>query len=942
MPGSRSPRRRTAGGPRLSPGTEAERPRGARPVPFPRRAARLAAAIAVALAVMLGGAFTGALAGTAPAHRGVDAQPGAGLHVTIDSVSPDVGRPGKTVTVTGHVINDGRSPAQGLTASLQSSPNSLQYRGQLDDYADGRYPADRPASATVNLPDVAPGGSARWRLSFQPGSVGIQQFGVYPLAAQVGDVTGATATARTFLPYWPGSASAVRKVKIAWIWPLIDQPRQGACPAMLDNSLASSVDPARDGRLGGLLQAGRSGGRSARITWAVDPALLADVNAMTHQYGVLDGPRCGDVRQQPASGAAQRWLAALRSTFTPGGNAQPVFTTPFADVDASALTHDGLDTDLRNAFAAGQSETASVLGQRLDTAGGGASGGTAWPPGGEADSSMLDNLAVNGVRTTVLAASAMPPVNQTSYTPDAVTRVATGVGSDVRVLLADDNLSTVLGGSGAAAGSSPAQTEQWFLAETAMIAAEAPGLSRSVVVAPPRHWDPSAALAAGLLSDTATAPWLQPEYLGSLTAAPPPAAVTRTPLPGSQRSPDELSSGYLSAIKPIDASVQRFASVLSRPNPLYPQAIARTESWAWRGRGQAAGRSVTGQVGRYLANEEAKVRVINSPGVTLSGARGKVPVSIHNGLPRGTDVTVKLDAEAAANPTVPAAKRLTLGNGTGRFVQTVTVTAGGSQTIKVPVHPRSPGTTQVYLRLLTPDGKPLSARPTVLKVQSTPLGLVAEVITGVAIAVMVLTSIIRVVRRGLREGRPPPPAVPDIDSGLEPSGLEPSGTEAGATEAGATDGSSTQAVGGGLEASGTAAGAQWGGGGPGGIPTADAGPVGPAGPAEGADPADTAYPSAFTSPTGFTYPAGFADPAWSADPAGAAGSTADPEDFETRAGTAGAPEPAGPADPADSGDGAGTVMTEDGTDGNEHGPYYPAEEPDEFADAWTRAQQDKP
>jgi hypothetical protein len=386
---------------------------------------------------------------------------------------------------------------------------------------------------------------------------------------------------------------------------------------------------------------------------------------------------------------------------------------------------------------------------------------------------VLDNLAVNGVRTTVLDSTEMPPESQPDYTPDAVTQVPSGVGRDVRVLLADDSLSKVLGGSGAAAGSSPAETQQWFLAETAMIAAEAPGLARSVVVAPPRRWDPSASLAAGLLNDTASVPWMQPEYLNSLTRAAAPASVPRTPLPDSRTNPAELSSGYLSQIKPVDASIQRFSSILSRPDPLQEEAVARMESSAWRGRNEAAGRYLTGQVGRYVADQEAKVRIINSSGVTLSGARGNVPVSIHNGLPQGTAVTVRLEAAAAATRTVPAAKRLTIGNSTGPFVQTVTIRAGESQTVRLPVHAQSPGLTEVDLRLLAPDGRPLSSRPTVLKVQSTPLGLVAEVITGVAVGVLVLTSIVRVIRRGLREGRPrpsPPPGQASPDSAGSPGG----------------------------------------------------------------------------------------------------------------------------------------------------------------------------
>lgn len=945
----------------------AQRRSGSRPLPTVRRAVRAAAAGA-ALSMVLAGALAGT-AGAATARPAAHHQPGQGLRVTIGSVSPDIGRPGKTVTVSGEVTNDGPGTAQGITAFLRSSGNGLQFRGELDEYANGSYNADQQVSPAVALPDLRPGHSEQFRMSFRPDNAGIGQFGVYPLAAEVGEATGSVATARTFLPFWPGSQPGTQPLQVAWLWPLIDQPRQGACPALVDNTLPSSLDASSGGRLGGLLQAGRSDGAGAKITWAVDPALLADVSAMTGPYHVINGPNCRNERSQPASGTARQWLASLSSTVSQAHGNQPVFATPYADVDVSALTHAGLDNDLASAFTAGQSTATSVLGQHLDKAGGGTVDSTAWPPGGLADSSVLDNLAVNGVRTAVIDGNEMPPAGQIDYTPDAVTKVHTGVGSDVRVLLSDDTLTNVLGGSGAAADSSAAQTEQWFLAETAMIVAEAPNLARSVVVAPPQRWSPSASLAAGLLSETASAPWLKPEYLDNLTKAASPASVTPTPLPPRQVSSQELSSSYLSALRPIDASAQRFNSILSRPDPLFAVAMARAESSAWRGGGQEAGQDLTAQVGRYVSDQEAKVRLINSPGVTLSGARGNVPVSITNQLPRGYTATVKLEASASTAKTVPANKRLIIGNSSGPFVQTVTIRAGESTTVRLPVHAQSAGLTQVDLRLLTPQGDPLSTRPTVLKVQSTPLGLVAEVIIAVAVGVLVITSIIRVIRRGLREGRPAPPGSPQPSPGL---GAEADAGPAAEPDADVIPGGALvpEPPGGTYRDPDDTDPSSW----PTGLypepgsagthsePASTHPDAGAAGAFPAPGPAD-AYREA--GPTGAFpesgHPAGFPDP-WPSStfsdpgPAAAYPDYADTQPDPEPAGTYPHPGPAngypdpgsaegypdpGPADDGfssgrGSGQEAGTVVTEDGRAGNQHAQHFP-EEPDEFADARSRA-----
>src|SRR6516225_628924 len=91
------------------------------------------------------------------------------------------------------------------------------------------------------------------------------------------------------------------------------------------------------------------------------------------------------------------------------------------------------------------------------------------------------------------------------------------------VLLADHVLTGVLAAGDTASGVLPPSTQfavsQRFLAETAMIAAEAPDSYRSIVVAPPQAWSPSAALASDLLSETTSTPWLAPTALSGLAQA---------------------------------------------------------------------------------------------------------------------------------------------------------------------------------------------------------------------------------------------------------------------------------------------------------------------------------------------------------------------------------------------------------------------------------------
>ena len=137
---------------------------------------------------------------------------------------------------------------------------------------------------------------------------------------------------------------------------------------------------------------------------------------------------------------------------------------------------------------------------------------------------MLTNLATaQHIGTVVLDSNEMPPTNPAVFEDDAVTSVRTADGLTMTALLADHVLTGVLAAGDTSTGALPPGTQfavsQRFLAETAMIAAEAPDSDRSIVVAPPEDWSPPAALAGELLSETASTPWLTPTALGSLARA---------------------------------------------------------------------------------------------------------------------------------------------------------------------------------------------------------------------------------------------------------------------------------------------------------------------------------------------------------------------------------------------------------------------------------------
>ncbi|MCW2908835.1 MAG: hypothetical protein JWL68_3624 [Actinomycetia bacterium] len=711
----------------------------------------------------------------------------AAQHVTIgiSSVSPQVARPGRAVTVQGTVSNPTRTAVSGLTVQLWSSSFKLTSRSALTEYAAGNLPgADRPViGALAQLPGtLAPGAVRQWSIRIPASSLALTSFGVYPLAA-VADSGGiALTTDRTFLPFWPGSAAAAglsQRMKIAWIWPIFSAPEQAACQSLLNNGLASSL---AGGRLSRLLTAGTTPDAvRAKLTWAIDPSVLAGAGVMRSSYRVSATPGCSGAITKRASPAARTWLSGLRSVTAQ----QDYFVTPYADVDMSALTHAAMNTDLQRAQEKGTDVARQYLGgtQRPVSP---AVGTIAWPADGFADYGVLGNLAADGWHSVVLNDTLMPPRTAAGYTPSAITRALDGVDGGLNVALSDSGLSQVLAGAPTPAQARPASsqsagsqsastaqastaagsfaTEQRFLAETAMIVAEAPATPRSVVITPPRQWNPSPALAAALLAESDNAPWLRPASLADLITAKSSAGqVPRMPPPSEKFAPGELRRSLLRKVKGLEGTIRQQASMFRQPASSYlAGAVAAVESSAWRDN-PAQAKALLASVSGYLATQERQVRIIDTGQDTLTGKSGPVPLSINNRLDQSVTVLLRVHAPSDRMTVHPA-------------VTTVTIGPHQQRIVVIKVRSAVAGSTVLRLSLAAPNGAPLPGTDAQLSVDSTHFGTTAMVIVAIAIAVFVVTAIARAVRRGggIRGAFLPSHQSPD--PGQDANGAEPSGS----------------------------------------------------------------------------------------------------------------------------------------------------------------------
>jgi hypothetical protein len=688
------------------------------------------------------------------------------LEMTVTSVSPSYARQGQTITITGQVRNLAATAAAGLSVQLMASHTALGSRLDLENFAHGSYlPAEGPVSvAPVTLQQLGAGQRWRFTIRLPVSKLGLTCFGVYPLTVQVNDAAFAVARASVPLPYWPPKATSCtgqrrpRPFPISWVWPLIDTPHQNACSGLTGNTLAARIAP--KGRLGYLLAVGARYTSRAGLTWAVDPSLLEGVQAMSQPYQVGASPRCREGASEPADPDASRWLSGLREA-TAG---QTLFLTPYADVDVAALIRRGNISDLRLAFRAAEQVGHQILHRSPAPApvpaGPHQFSAIAWPAAGIASGAVLNTLAAQNVDTAILAAPAASPV---SYTPGAVGSKLTGPAVVLHVLLADHAISALLGSKAAASAGlgDIFQTSQLYLAETAMIASEAPSNNRPIMIAPPRRWDPPRKLASGLLADTVSAPWLKPSTARQMVAQ---RAEKVYPKVTQNPSPAELPAKLLHDISKLDHRIKLLQSIRVNPDPALNRAIFGIESSAWRGTGAKHARQLFERTARYVRTQLAGVTIRGGGGrhnayrVTFGGKTAPVNVVIHNNLRYKVRVGLQVEANHAKV--------------TGERGSILVPALSYSAPVKLTVHVKGKHG-KIRLSLTAPIRSPLAghhphplpAFPLVIIVHPTDFGTVALVICAAALALFVIAS----AARAIKNGRPEPPgAADDIEESTGP------------------------------------------------------------------------------------------------------------------------------------------------------------------------------
>lgn len=686
-------------------------------------------------------------------------------------------RPEEPFQLAGRLRNCGEQSLADLQVRLATG-SVIRTRGELQRADEEPTVGFRRLTREPAETTLAPGQTATFDLRLLVSELSLgNSLGVYPLALQAraryGNDRSRTTVglATTFVPWFPDGPPA--PTRIAWLWPLVDQPRRGPGEVMLDDVLDSLVAPGDEdtprGRLQELLVSARTGseggcdataapppgtprepaldcrGEPVPVTYGVDPSLLYSVEAMARPTGysvLVDGERI----DRPKSQNAEQWLASMRAAAIEND----VLALPFGDPDVVAMSRVGTDLrdDVELLRKLGQAEARDLLGIEPLTS-------VAWPPPGALPSAAQEALVGGQASAVVLDVAALPPASLSrNRTPSARNALPSQFGT-VTGLVVEDVLSELVAPD-PAGWQGPRLAEQRFIAETAIIAAEVPSESRTLLVAPNRTASVVPAVAAAAIADTGRLPWLCPVSLADVVAGRERCAAlpdAQGPAQAEERSavdpPDgrtgELSPDFLERLAQVRAAAEQFTeSVLvdgteesTATKARLLRAHGRAASAAWRDQPQL-GRRMLDLLQDDVLGLRGQVRLVSRP-VLLTGGSGVLQLLVQNELDQPVNVGVRLDETSSA--------RLS-SSGTGVQV----VPADTATQISVSVEPRTSGRFVVLASLVDEDGQAFGEQVR-LDVRSTQYGRVALAVTGVAGAVLLVAAGVRITRRAL--GRRP-------------------------------------------------------------------------------------------------------------------------------------------------------------------------------------------
>ena len=366
-----------------------------------------------------------------------------------------------------------------------------------------------------------------------------------------------------------------------------------------------------------------------------------------------------------------------------------VVSSPFVDVDLSALLAEQREDDVNRQRAEGDRVLDDLLGITGDN--------RTWATGGVTTRDAIDALDELGVRQVVLDEDALVPLESEATSGLTLTRPFAVSGRGTTALAA---FSVDPGIAAHFNGRDEFLAGHQLLADLPVLQLDSRGLARGVIVRPPRDWEPSDVFLSTALSNLAASPLLQPMTLDALFD-------TVDPLRDGDDDPvvREMALGEVPSLgfnpRTIDRareSMLAFESLLvDRANgelPLLDRLLLVAESRDLRPERR---REYIDAATAHVAGSTSKVRVLGDRTYRLTAREGTIPLTLVNDNPFDVRVEIEL-----------ASDKLTFtdsGAEGGSDHRELVLGANRTTTEAVPVKARTSGTFSLRVTLRSPDGR---------------------------------------------------------------------------------------------------------------------------------------------------------------------------------------------------------------------------------------------
>jgi hypothetical protein len=662
-------------------------------VPRPLRAlpAVVTAAALLSAATTVPPVAAAAVGAAQPAAAGVQAQDP--LQISIAELSPSVIPKRGVITVAGRVTNLSEETWTDLRVYPFASEEPIGGEAELAKAAES--PADAVVGRRIltegaydDIPDLAPGESATYRIRLKRGVLGqtivgipgVYWFGVHVI--KDGDVVAA-GRARTFLPLVPPRTQ--KSVKTVLVVPL-RRPIEYDAEGRLADIEAWSKNFAANGRLRQIIDLAESA-PDFPVSWLVDPALLDAVERLADGNPERDlspnlpppGEEPGETEEPtPSEGADEGSDEESSKALQDLGTAAEAFLTkatailkdgdvlalPYGDIDVAAA----VSRDPELLTEARKIATESFVAREI----------AAQP----AVAPVTGFLSAGGITaqeaaTSILVSDQMLRGSHDSDTPTTL------LASGRRVVLSDSGTSS--GGPGPESGSGALAMRQRILADAATRV-----LSDSIqplVVSLPAHWRPGptwSSFSQGL-DDV---PWLSLEPLSNAEATPPTRiAASRLVYPDNHFD-RELRTPSFDSARELVAAGNTLDRVLTR-NDLVGGEITR-QALTSLGYGARAdtlsARQAAERATGWIDSQLGKVVVEAPVSVTMSSEKGRFSANLVNNLDQPVTVRVEAHTDSPGTMEIKGPRSIELDAGAQRTVPLdATSTKVGVHTVQLVV-----------------------------------------------------------------------------------------------------------------------------------------------------------------------------------------------------------------------------------------------------------------